>query len=292
MTDFSIRDLERLTGIKAHTIRVWEQRYKLLVPTRTKTKIRIYQVEDLKKLLYVSVLSKNGFRPSYLASLSEREIQGHYDHLPDDESRLERRTGALLVSLYRGAAHEVEAILNDCFLQWPVETVIGSVVYPFLRRAGLLHKRQLGLEEQLMIPTLRRKLYWAIERLHPSQSKGKEILLLLPPMSTNECQLLYLHFELRRKGFVVHCLSSQASFRVIEELFTRYPIGAVFAALSRKGMLPMETLVSTLSLRYPAIFFQFVSEEGKKKSGKPPVERHFVSIDEALLFLENAATFP
>jgi len=74
MANYSIKDLERLSGVKAHTIRIWEQRYKLLTPTRSKTNIRPYDDSQLRLLLNVSILVENGFRISKVSQLTEQEI--------------------------------------------------------------------------------------------------------------------------------------------------------------------------------------------------------------------------
>ncbi len=75
--EFSIKDLENLSGIKAHTIRIWEKRYNLLQPNRTDTNIRNYDLENLQKLLNVSFLNNNGYKISKISKLGERDIAMH-----------------------------------------------------------------------------------------------------------------------------------------------------------------------------------------------------------------------
>ena len=74
-TSFSIKNLEHLSGIKAHTIRIWEKRYNLFEPERTETNIRLYNLDSLQKLLNVSMLYKNGFKISKIARMEVNEIK-------------------------------------------------------------------------------------------------------------------------------------------------------------------------------------------------------------------------
>ena len=73
-TSFSIKDLENLSGIKAHTIRIWGKRYNLLIPERTDTNIRTYNLKSLQKLMNISLLNRNGFKVSKIAALDESKI--------------------------------------------------------------------------------------------------------------------------------------------------------------------------------------------------------------------------
>ena len=98
-TNYSIKDLEHLTGIKAHTLRIWEQRYSIIVPKRTKTNIRLYSDDDLKKLLNVSALVNKGWRISNVAKLTDegmnnsvQNLANESNHFPSQIARLIRAT--------------------------------------------------------------------------------------------------------------------------------------------------------------------------------------------------------
>ena len=75
MSTYSIKDLEKLSGIKAHTIRIWEQRYHLIEPKRTPTNIRYYSDDDLVKLMNTSLLNQNGYKISKIAQLNDSRIK-------------------------------------------------------------------------------------------------------------------------------------------------------------------------------------------------------------------------
>ena len=92
--EFSIKDLENLTGVKAHTIRAWEQRYELLNPTRSATNIRTYSGYDLKRLLNVSLLVERGMKISKIAELSEEELVTRVRGKKNGDIHRPRRAGA------------------------------------------------------------------------------------------------------------------------------------------------------------------------------------------------------
>ena len=74
MVVYSIKDLEKLSGIKAHTLRIWEKRYSVIMPKRTNTNIRYYEDKDLQKVLNIALLRKKGYKISKIAELSEPDI--------------------------------------------------------------------------------------------------------------------------------------------------------------------------------------------------------------------------
>ena len=90
-TKYSIKDLENLTGIKAHTLRIWEKRYQILEPKRTETNIRYYNNDDLKKILNINLLNKGGFKISKIASLKDDEIKTKANNLLKDKNSSESK---------------------------------------------------------------------------------------------------------------------------------------------------------------------------------------------------------
>ena len=96
MDSFTIKDLENISGIKAHTIRIWEQRYQFLKPKRTETNIRFYSNEELKKLLRISLLNKYGFKISLLDKMNEGELENKIHSLTQLEAQQERIVNELV----------------------------------------------------------------------------------------------------------------------------------------------------------------------------------------------------
>jgi len=96
---FSIKDLENLSGVKAHTIRIWEERYQLLKPERTKTNIRKYNLVNLQKILSVALLNRHGLKVSKIASLSNDEIKDKIFELEKDTDSLSQSINSFKVSM-------------------------------------------------------------------------------------------------------------------------------------------------------------------------------------------------
>ncbi|HBH48395.1 MAG TPA: helix-turn-helix-type transcriptional regulator, partial [Bacteroidales bacterium] len=99
MGSYSIKDLERLSGIKAHTIRIWEKRYGLIEPTRTPTNIRAYSDDELKKILNISILNRNGLKISKIAELNSQEISSLVAKLTEDKADPENQLESLYISM-------------------------------------------------------------------------------------------------------------------------------------------------------------------------------------------------
>src|SRR5687767_14826166 len=138
MNHFSIRDIENMSGIKAHTLRIWEQRFQLCCPKRKASKHRIYDNEDLKHILRIAYLYHNGHKISRIAAMTENEIRS---------LALETKPGAENCEIFINQLMEAsidfnqvyfEKILHTSLLHFGFEKAILSVIFPLLRKIGLL----------------------------------------------------------------------------------------------------------------------------------------------------------
>ena len=128
MRHYSIRDLERLTGIKAHTIRIWEKRYGLIEPERTNTNIRTYCDVELKKLLNISILNRNGFKISKIATLTPEEIISNITQLNSNSSDTESYIENLALAMIDYDEQKFERILSRAILQMGFEDTIIHII--------------------------------------------------------------------------------------------------------------------------------------------------------------------
>ena len=138
---YSIADLEKFSGIKAHTIRMWEQRYDLLVPHRTETNIRFYDDDQLRKLLNVAVLVRCGMRISQIAKLSEEEMAHELEDRtkdPHSNTSYARETNALLMSALTYDEDVFHRTFADCLMRFGLEDTYTRVLSPVLFRTGLM----------------------------------------------------------------------------------------------------------------------------------------------------------
>src|SRR5688572_19994680 len=116
MNIFTIKDLENLSGIKAHTIRIWEQRYKFLKPSRTDTNIRYYSNDELKKILNIALLNKHGFKISHIGKMNENEVRDKILSLTQIQAQQERIVNELIQCMVDLNIDRIEQIV-DSYIQ-------------------------------------------------------------------------------------------------------------------------------------------------------------------------------
>ena len=205
MTNFySIKDLERITGIKAHTIRIWEKRYNIVEPERTDSNIRHYSDADLKRIMNVSILVNNGHKISKVASLNEPELSEKILELNTVYSA--GRSGqidSLVVAMIELDEVKFEKILNASITNTGFEDTLFNVIYPLLNKIGVLW--QIGSikpsHEHFISNLIRQKLYVAIDALSPDRTaNNKSFLLVLPEWELHDIGLLVYNFLIRKKG--------------------------------------------------------------------------------------------
>jgi len=200
---FSIKDIEILTGIKPHTIRIWEQRYGIIKPQRTATNIRYYTEEDLKLMLNVSLLNKMGFKISKITCLKPNEIEHKVLSLVEQANDADINLSALLNCMVRLDEDTFEHLLNKYLETNGLESTMTRILFPFLYRIGLLW--QTGsitpAYEHFFTNLVRQKIIAAIDKqvLSPLPD-AKRFLLFLPPNEPHELGLLYAHYVIRQRG--------------------------------------------------------------------------------------------
>eukprot|EP01035_Chromulina_nebulosa_P012745 gene12745-16986_t len=136
MTRFSIKDIECITGIKAHTLRIWEQRYNLVVPKRTDTNIRYYDDEDLRFILNVSILNNYGIKISEIAKMSRDKIREMVLLVSEKDSPHSAQVKALISAMFSLDEQGFNTILSSNILKLGLEETITQVVFPFLHQIG------------------------------------------------------------------------------------------------------------------------------------------------------------
>ncbi|MDA7502190.1 MerR family transcriptional regulator [Chitinophagales bacterium] len=206
MSRYSIKDLEQLSGIRAHTLRIWEQRHNLLSPKRTTTNIRYYDVDDLKYLLKIAMLNKNGYRISQIASMEEEELSQSYLDLVDSDSRHEFHISMLTTAMIEFDEIKFEEIMETCMAKEGFETTIIDIVYPFLCRIGSLwlSGNINPAQEHFVTNLIRRKLIVAIDGLGcQPPTDAKHFLLFLPDRERHELGLLFSDYLLRKRNHKV-----------------------------------------------------------------------------------------
>ena len=202
MNAFTIKDLENLSGIRAHTIRIWEQRYNFLKPKRTLTNIRYYSSEELKTVLNIALLNKYGFKISHIGRMQPHEIQERILSLSDARAIQERLVNELVQEMVDLEMDKFEHILNSYISSKGIERTVIQIIFPFLEKIGILW--QTGhinpAQEHLVTNIIRQKLIVGIETTTSHTHLPKTILLFLPEGEHHELGLLFMYYILKSKG--------------------------------------------------------------------------------------------
>ena len=206
MAVYSIKDLEQLTGVKAHTIRIWEKRYNIVTPNRTKTNIRYYQDDDLKMLLNVALLNKNGIKISKIAGMTKEVMSEHIAELTETQVEDQSYVDALTLSLIELDSFKFQSILNSNIKHLGFERTMTEVIYPFLEKLSLLWISGSinQIHEKFLNYQVRQKITGAIDQLPLRRNSHRpRFLLFQPHFAHQELSLLFSQFILQSRGFRV-----------------------------------------------------------------------------------------
>lgn len=210
MSSYTIKDLEKISGIKAHTIRIWEQRYNFLQPQRTETNIRSYSAEELKVILNVSLLNKYGFKISHIDKMSSEQMEEKIMALSQLDAQKERVVNALIKEMVGLNMVAFERQLDLYIGQKGIEKTITEIIFPYLERVGILWVTNHinPAQEHLATNIVRQKIILGIEKLPPLVNYTKRIVLFMPEGEYHELGLLYVHFLLKQRGVYVDYLGA------------------------------------------------------------------------------------
>ena len=220
MHSFTIKDLENLSGIKAHTIRIWEQRYSFLKPDRTDTNIRVYSNDELKKLLNVALLNKFGFKISHIDKMDEGELWDKILSLNQQDALQERIVNILIQCMIDLDMEAFEDELDNFITAKGIEKTISQIIFPFLEKIGILwltNHINPG-QEHLVTNIIRQKLIVGIENVRNTVKIDKTVLLFLPETEYHELSLLFMNYMLKNKGVSTIYLGSSIPLRDVEYL--------------------------------------------------------------------------
>ena len=211
MSNYSIKDLEQLSGIKAHTIRIWEQRYNLLSPARTDTNIRTYSSEDLKTILNVSLLNKYGYKISHIDKLSSSQIEEKIQALHQLDAQKEKVVNTLIKEMVSLNMYQFEKQLDLYIGQVGVDKTIVEIIFPFLEKVGILWMTNHinPAQEHLATNIIRQKIILGIEKLpHLNNPQNERVVMFMPEGEFHEIGLLYVSYVLKSKGVHVDYLGA------------------------------------------------------------------------------------
>lgn len=229
---YSIKDLEVLSGIKAHTIRIWEKRYNLLDPHRTDTNIRFYTDEDLKRMLNVSLLVKNGFKISKVSKLSDGEIRDKVLDVSETKTSQSDYVERLIVYMLNFDNQNFTRLTDEIISKFDFEEAVFRVFFNLFERIGTYW--QVGsifpAQEHYVTNIFRQKLITAIDKLGLNNQQGKNMLFFLPEGELHEMSLLFYSYLAQKYGYNSVYLGQFVPFDDLSKIQENLNIDYVFTA--------------------------------------------------------------
>jgi len=225
-TRFGIKDIENLSGVKAHTIRIWEKRYELFEPKRTDTNIRFYTVTDLKKILNVSLLVGKGRKISKLSKLTNDELREEVVLEITNSSNSLGYENAILMSMLNFDQFQFETIYNKLTAEFSFRDIFNNLFIPLLNKIGLQWQSDCitPAHEHFISNLVYQKLHVNIEKVSQSGivKTDKVFVLFLPANEIHELGLLYIKYELSLKGYKTIYLGESVPISSLQSLSELY----------------------------------------------------------------------
>ena len=204
-TSFSIRDLENLSGIKAHTIRIWEKRYNLLEPERTNTNIRTYNLRNLQKLMNISFLNSTGYKVSKIAALDEFQIASKVKEISYQGHTEPHAFNAFKLAMLNFDQALFYNTYNRLLEEKSFREIFYEIFIPIIQDIGVLWQTLTitPSHEHFLFTLIRQKVLIHIERLQSANPKPdtKTFVLFLPLNEIHDIGLLFINYELLSRGY-------------------------------------------------------------------------------------------
>ncbi len=204
-TIFTIKDLEHLSGVKKHTIRIWEKRYNLLSPERTKTNIRYYSTASLRHLLNIVLLYNNGYKISKIAEFDQSEILEHCKSLISQKVKQNQFINEMKIAMLTFDQQLFEKTFRKLKRELSFQDIFQAYFLPFLDELGLLWQTNTinPAHEHFISNLIKQKILTKVEKLMIQKPKNKQykFVLFLPDNEMHDLAITYLHFELLNKAF-------------------------------------------------------------------------------------------
>lgn len=286
VASYSISDLEKLSGIKAHTIRIWEKRYSLFKPKRTETNIRYYSDGDLRRLLNLIILNKSGHKISELGAMSDDEILAKVSSTIAVEKK--SRQEKLLMSLLEMD----ESLFNRVFKSWEkehgFEATISNFIFPFFERIGIMW--QCGAinpaQEHFFSNLIRGKLIAETDRIIVKTKKQAEsVVLFLPEGEQHEIALLFYNYLFRKRGYRTLYLGQSVPFENLDRIYQLTTPFAVVTGLTTSVLNDSSMKFCHMVCRHTNSLVYFTGPVPKNWTVEPPENARF--LEDLLTLLED-----
>ena len=289
MAVYSIKDLENISGVKAHTIRIWERRYGLIEPNRTSTNIRYYSDADLKKLLNISILNQNGYKISKIAQLSEQQLRDRVLELCINGRKNNLHIESLMVSMLELDEKKFVNVLSAAVIKYGFEATVEQVLFPFLDRIGMLW--QTGTinpaHEHFISNLIRQKIMVAIDNeMQNIVAQGPKMIFFLPEGEMHELGILFYSFIARKEGLEVIYLGASVPLEDLKAVQQIRPADAFFTSfVTARDKEQLE--VDLLKFRESFTDIPFFVSGKLVRELEPQLPDNFTVISSVRIFKEN-----
>ncbi|UPT66241.1 MAG: MerR family transcriptional regulator [Sphingobacteriales bacterium JAD_PAG50586_3] len=294
MAQYSIKDLERLSGIKAHTIRIWEQRYGVLKPERTETNIRRYDDMELKLLLNISQLIRHGGKISKLSRLTEDQLSKELEVVsentssPDDFYSI--HIDKLIIAMVDFCERKFEKVISVTTIKFGFDATMRYVILPFLRKVGIMW--QVGeinvAQEHFVTNLIRRKIIVAIDGLLIPE-RDVRYVLYLPEGEFHEMGLLFAKYYFKSRGVQVLYLGQSVPLKDLKEAIKVYdPKGWFTFITTPTSSKVISHYFESLKNDFPQVKMMVAGPQVLNQLTNPVKEvNYFYQIDEFVSFLDK-----
>jgi MerR family transcriptional regulator, light-induced transcriptional regulator len=263
MNNFSIKDIERLSGIKAHTLRIWEQRHGLCFCKRKESQHRYYDNEDLKKILRIAYLYHNGYKVSKIAQLSPEEIK-RLAQQGSGNNDYQFQISQLVEASIDYDQPRFEALVNSTYEALGFEKSVVHVFYPFFEKIGLLWMTEhvLPAHEHFSSYLIQKKIIVAIDELENKVSGDFKVAIFAPKGEYHEIPLLVMQYLFRKQGISTVYFGANTAVADIEYYSKHQPLTHVYTHL-----------ITNFLNKEPLEYLSFLTEKfpGKKIVVSGPV---------------------
>jgi MerR family transcriptional regulator, light-induced transcriptional regulator len=252
MGQYSIKELEQLSGIKAHTIRIWEKRHRIIEPSRTATNIRFYSDKDLKKIINVSLLNTYGIKISKIADMSLEDMNKKVLEISELQNDKTVHIDQMVVAMLDMEEELFEKILNNLILRFGFEQTVTEIIYPFLEKIGILWQTQniTPAHEHFISNLIRQKIIVAIDGLPIPPKTANKIVIFLPEGEMHELGLLFYHFLIRKAGYRTYYLGQNVPHDDLLSVYKVHQPEYMITTITSKPHIPIEKYLEQLAIDF------------------------------------------
>ncbi|MEE9437985.1 MAG: MerR family transcriptional regulator [Saprospiraceae bacterium] len=252
MAKYSINDVEKLCGIKAHTLRIWEKRFGIVCPKRTVANRRFYLDDDLRLILNISLLNRNGYKISKIAKMQELEIRKLAAELTEVNLDLDDHIEALMFAVTELNDYKFSKIIDLRIKNNGFAATINDTIYPLMDKMTILWIDGIvkGIHDVFVNNIIKQKTLAAIDHLCSRYNPDSyKVMIFLPKGDSYELSLLFLHYFLQVEGMNIMNLGSDMSIESVLEAFDIYQPDYIFTLFNDSDFYgsKLQTYINRLS---------------------------------------------